>query len=369
MSRREKYKYFGKRGKSEDESESGSGSGSGMNNNNNISERERQALEEIVRLDKKFKEWEMEEAENITKFTSENKERGVTTLSIVHGIIKSGVKKIVIFSRYHGSVLFYDEERNVIEDPNIHVNLHGFDTVDYPDGSVYLIGGDKTFHKFDGQKARTLIQTHMEWPRDNPNAVLLQNGIIFVVGGSNVFGVCYDGYFFNPKNNDEELESSKSDMIYFSYYAAMSVFGESKAILCGGRKKKEILKEKYVMSDEELEASNEEYTLNKSQIYDWKTDSFTAGPEMKKKRFGHTATLLKNGSVLVCGGDVHGGRSTEIYNPSENRFVEGPNMLYRRSFHTAKLLSDGRVLICYGGNITEIYDPKTRTFSVGPELP
>ena len=75
MSRREKYKYFGKRGKSEDESESGSGSGSGMNNNNNISERERQALEEIVRLDKKFKEWEMEEAENITKFTSENRKR------------------------------------------------------------------------------------------------------------------------------------------------------------------------------------------------------------------------------------------------------------------------------------------------------
>ena len=76
---------------------------------------------------------------------------------------------------------------------------------------------------------------------------------------------------------------------------------------------------------------------------------------------------------MICGG---GGRheedrSTEIYDFMKNEFVAGPDTLDIRDHHTATLLSDGRVLICGGdySNTTEIYDPKTKTFTYGPAFP
>lgn len=93
---------------------------------------------------------------------------------------------------------------------------------------------------------------------------------------------------------------------------------------------------------------------------------------MGTTRASHTATLLKNGTVLICGGFAGNSLSSaEIYDPTSKVFKHVGQMSFARSGHTATLLPDGKVLIAGGYNgdylsSTEIFDPQTKTFSAGP---
>ena len=65
----------------------------------------------------------------------------------------------------------------------------------------------------------------------------------------------------------------------------------------------------------------------------------------------HTATLLKNGNVLITGGECEKGGFTsgaELYNPAINKWTDAGNMKTERTAHTSTLLLDGRVLITGG---------------------
>ncbi len=82
---------------------------------------------------------------------------------------------------------------------------------------------------------------------------------------------------------------------------------------------------------------------------------------MSSVRFGHTATKLHNGKVLICGGyngtnnngcPIDGEAaltSCELFDPTTGNFSMAGSMLQRRTAHTATLLNNGDVLIC-GGN-------------------
>ncbi|MEJ7830182.1 MAG: kelch repeat-containing protein, partial [Segetibacter sp.] len=93
---------------------------------------------------------------------------------------------------------------------------------------------------------------------------------------------------------------------------------------------------------------------------------------MRTARAVHTAILLKNGSVLICGGFAGSALSSaEIYDPTSKAFKDVGQMSVARAGHSATLLPDGKVLIVggYNGNYlssTEIFNPQTQTFSVGP---
>lgn len=96
---------------------------------------------------------------------------------------------------------------------------------------------------------------------------------------------------------------------------------------------------------------------------------FTAVSLTKDARQEHTATLLRNGKVLLAGGTNT--RSAELYDPNAaaNAFSYTGNMIaIRRTGARATLLPSGEVLLTGGSNGTstqasaEIYDPQTGTF-------
>ena len=95
--------------------------------------------------------------------------------------------------------------------------------------------------------------------------------------------------------------------------------------------------------------------------------TFTPTGNMTMPRSQHSATLLRNGQVLIAGG--HAGNealiSAELYDPATGTFIATGNMITGRAGHTATLLADGRVLILGGSDVTtaEIYDPTIGTFT------
>jgi hypothetical protein len=107
-----------------------------------------------------------------------------------------------------------------------------------------------------------------------------------------------------------------------------------------------------------------------TEIYDPTKRAFAPGPVLTTERSGgHTATVLRDGRVLVAGG--WGERplaSSEFYDPRLNRFTKGPSMSVARSSHAAVPLPDGRVLFVGGFDgerrlaSAELFDPRSGRF-------
>ena len=107
--------------------------------------------------------------------------------------------------------------------------------------------------------------------------------------------------------------------------------------------------------------------------------------QMSTPRAVQTETALTDGAILVAGGCTNAGcelgspqsDTAEIFDPATGRFDRVGRMSGgSRDDHVAVLLRDGRVLLAGGWgasatgplDTTELYDPKSRSFSAGPRL-
>ena len=122
------------------------------------------------------------------------------------------------------------------------------------------------------------------------------------------------------------------------------------------------------------------------KISDGEEGFFRTG-NMHYARSGHSAILLKDGRVLIVGGRGGGEEAswtTEIYDPKTQTFSLGPKLNFRRYFTSLLYLcEDGKVLIFPStfpyskqnkkevdlARTVEVYDPKTNTISLGAKFP
>jgi len=115
-----------------------------------------------------------------------------------------------------------------------------------------------------------------------------------------------------------------------------------------------------------------ERAYSRSVLYDPVTQTFGIAAVMRQPRDSHTATLLRDGRVLLAGGNNGDGfdettgilGSAEMYDPATAKFSQlASKMILHRDGHKATLLRDGRVLITGGRTARSNWQQVTDTLA------
>jgi hypothetical protein len=185
-------------------------------------------------------------------------------------------------------------------------------------------------------------------------ATLLGNGKVLVVGGTSNLA---SAELYDPVTNTWAPAASLGTG---RYGHTATLLGNGKVLVAGGY--------------------DDRNPLTSAELYDPVADSWVSAGSLQTGRHRHTATLLGNGNVLVTGGYVPGGgptavwASAELYDPVANTWAPVASLGVRRYGHTATLLGNGNVLVVGGNNGTtnvasaELYNPGRNTWTAAPPL-
>ncbi len=200
----------------------------------------------------------------------------------------------------------------------------------------------------------------MTTPRANAAAIRLRDGRVLICGGTatgEIGGVLSSAEIYDPV---ARTFTPTGAMTVPRTGQTITMLRDGRALLTGG--------------DQNAGFRSQ---LASAEIYDPGSGTFTATGSMSTPREGHTATMLRDGRVLVAGGSPNGIQATdsaEVYDPASGAFSRTGHMHQPRVAHVAALLGTGKVLIAGGGrggmpggyisyDTAEMYDPSTRTFT------
>ncbi|HXH85958.1 MAG TPA: kelch repeat-containing protein, partial [Nitrospira sp.] len=214
-----------------------------------------------------------------------------------------------------------------------------------PDGRVLVSGGwdeecrcaSDSAEIYDPATGSFLQAGPMLYRRVHHTASLLADGRVLLVGGSD--GVSSE--LFDPAMNKFEF-AANMDLDRDSH--AATVLEDGRVLVSGGQRSR-----------------SESWT--EAEIFDPALERFTVVGSMNVPRAFHTATLLTNGQILVTGRQIDLDRpdlssSAELFDPASQTFTSISGMRRARGYgHAATLLLDGSVLITGGAldNSAELY--------------
>jgi large repetitive protein len=199
----------------------------------------------------------------------------------------------------------------------------------------------------------------MHVARSGQTATLLPNGTVLVTGGGcngKGFYQCTPGIYgasqksaelYHPDTGTWTLAGTMSPG---RQYQTATLLPDGKVLVAGGRA--------YCNDGICVDTSS-------AELYDPATGTWAATGSMTAAREQHTATLLRGGEVLAAGGQNVSGVSgfatpttAELYNPATGRWARTASMTTAHVGQTATLLRNGWVLVAGGHtSVAEIYEP------------
>lgn len=198
------------------------------------------------------------------------------------------------------------------------------------------------------------VTSQMANSEENATATLLQNGTVLSAGGDlGGIGVgIKNAQIYGPAAN---VWKKTGNMNVVRYGHSSTLLPNGQVLIAGG--------------------GNATYpnfnVLSTAELYDPTTGTFTQTGKMSIGHYGHTATLLPNGRVLVTGGmfvywlrNRRGActNAAELYDPASTTWSSAGSMSTVRCGATATLLPSGKVLVAGGGS-SDLYDPATNSWS------
>lgn len=186
----------------------------------------------------------------------------------------------------------------------------------------------------------------------------LRDGRLLVLGGSSDHAATAAAELIDPISGRVEL---LSNMLQARRGHSATLLADGRVLIAGGD-----------LADGRVLA------LNSAEIFDPRTRTFSAvAAPMSIERARHTATLLKNGQVLITGGQgLRAGMvafSAELFDPGTGSFemLTPQRLVAPRVYHAATLLDSGQVLIVGGTDwqtprahsSAELYDPESKSFT------
>jgi hypothetical protein len=198
----------------------------------------------------------------------------------------------------------------------------------------------------------------MVTPRAFPTVVLLQNGMVLILGGGTASDQAVaQAEIYDPSSGT--FSATGSMLIARGGFTA-TLLNSGEVLIAGG-------------SGSQNSVST---YLAEAELYDPVSGQFSTTGNMTTPRSLHTATLLDDGTVLLAGGedgDDSPLSSAEIYDPATGTFTATGSMAAKRILHIATPLNNGKVLIAGGVDNSksdqtalasaEIYDVATKTFT------
>ena len=205
----------------------------------------------------------------------------------------------------------------------------GHDAVLLPNGKVLVSGGvDAGEHAlasaeiYDPATNQWTATGGMLTPRASRAAVVLKDGRVLVTGGGEGWNLAE---IYNPASG---VWHATGNMTTRRVKHAATLLPDGRVLITGGA------------------PDNQWHPLRSAEIFDPRTNKFTAITDMELARFKipDATAVLKNGRILIAGGAAE----IEVYDNASGRFFRAGALDEAHFFASTTLLKDGRALITGG---------------------
>jgi hypothetical protein len=244
------------------------------------------------------------------------------------------------------------------------------------DGRVLIIGGiDVSLSTYAVDRALASAELYdpgtnawlpavgMRTARRGHTATLLADGRVLVAGGTQTDWLNDRAEIYDPR---ADRWSDAGELPAAIYYHAATLLPNRRVLLTGGMSS----------PGDRIPGTSAVAT---AQIFDPTTRAWSRAASMASAHFGHTATVLRDGRVLVAGSPSSAFGRAEVYEAKTNTWSGVPQVSVERYGYTITQLRDGRVLLAGGRGQgvsagADLYDPRalavpTQVGNPGSSLP